>query len=64
MVRQKTLTACGPRDGDGHHNNAHISLNREEFEAVGLDVGDEVQVRVVDGELRLVPVDQKRAKPF
>lgn len=61
MVRKKTLAGCGRTDDDGEHRNAHVSLNRDEFEEVGLSVGDEVKVRVTGDSIELVPVTEPRA---
>ncbi len=46
MVRKKKLNPSGSRGNDGEFHNAHLSLNEDELEAAGLEVGDEVLVRV------------------
>lgn len=46
MVRKKKLSPSGTKGNDGKFHNAHLSLNEDELEAAGLEVGDEVFVRV------------------
>ncbi len=46
MVRKKTLSPSGKKDKDGEYNNAHINLHKDELEAAGFEIGDEVLVRV------------------
>jgi hypothetical protein len=46
MVRKKKLTPSGVKDKDGEYNNAHISLHKDELEAAGFEIGDDVLVRV------------------
>lgn len=49
MVRKKKLSPSGAKDEDGEYNNAQLNLHRDEIEAAGLEIGDEVFVRVRDG---------------
>ncbi|MFB6145867.1 MAG: hypothetical protein ABEJ99_05190 [Candidatus Nanohaloarchaea archaeon] len=51
MVRKKKLSPSGQKDKDGNYNNAHINIHRDELEASGLEIGDEVFVRVRGGML-------------
>jgi len=46
MVRKKTLSPSGARDEDGDYHNAHVNLHEDELAVAGLDIGDEVFVRV------------------
>lgn len=46
MVRKKKLSPSGVKDKDGNYNNAHINLHKDELEAAGFDIGDDVLVRV------------------
>lgn len=46
MVRKKKLSPSGAKDSDGNYNNAHLNLHKDELEAAGLEIGDEVFVRV------------------
>lgn len=49
MVRKKKLSPSGMKDADGNYNNAHINLHKDELEAAGFEIGDEVLVRVREG---------------
>lgn len=51
MVRKKKLSPSGKKDENGEFHNAHLSLNEDELEAAGLEVGDEVFVRVRENML-------------
>lgn len=51
MVRKKKLSPSGQKDKDGNYNNAHINIHRDELEAAGLEIGDDVFVRVREGML-------------
>jgi len=46
MVRKKKLNPSGSKGQDDKFHNAHLSLNEDELEAAGMEVGDEVFVRV------------------
>ncbi|MFO8109027.1 MAG: hypothetical protein R6U17_00670 [Thermoplasmata archaeon] len=46
MVRKKKLNPSGSKGQDGKFHNAHLSLNEDELEAAGLEIGEEVLVRV------------------
>lgn len=46
MVRKKKLNPSGPKGNDGKYHNVHLSLNEDELKAAGLEVGDEVFIRV------------------
>ncbi len=46
MVRKKKLNPSGSKGKDGEFHNAHLSLNEDELEAAGFQIGDEVLVRV------------------
>ncbi|MDY6770441.1 MAG: hypothetical protein SV186_00620 [Candidatus Nanohaloarchaea archaeon] len=49
MVRKKKLSPSGAKDSDGNYNNAHLNIHKDELEAAGLEIGDEVFVRVREG---------------
>ncbi len=51
MVRKKTLSPSGGRNEEGDYSNAHINIHSDELEVAGLDIGDEVFVRVRDGKI-------------
>ncbi len=46
MVRKKKLNPSGSKGQDGRFHNAHLSLNEDELETAGMEIGDEVLVRV------------------
>jgi len=45
-VVRKKLSPSGAKDTEGNYNNAHLNLHRDELEAAGMDIGDEVFVHV------------------
>lgn len=49
LVRRKKLSPSGAKDEDGEYNNAHINLHKDELMAAGLEIGDDVFVRVREG---------------
>lgn len=51
MVRKKKLSPTGMKNEDGEYSNANISLNKDELEVAGLEIGDEVIVRARKGML-------------
>ncbi|MDY6778389.1 MAG: AbrB/MazE/SpoVT family DNA-binding domain-containing protein [Candidatus Nanohaloarchaea archaeon] len=51
MVRKKKLSPSGAKDKEGNYNNAHLNLHRDELEAAGLEIGDEVFVRVRENKI-------------
>lgn len=57
LVRKKKLSPSGAKDQDGEYNNAHLNLHRDELEAAGMSIGDEVFVRVRDG---MIVVQKKK----
>jgi len=46
MVRKKKLSPSGTKGNDGEYHNAHLSLNEDELQAAGFEIGEEVFVRV------------------
>ncbi|OAQ52915.1 hypothetical protein HTG_08795 [Natrinema mahii] len=51
MVRKKKLSPSGAKDEDGNYHNVHLNLHEDELEVAGMDIGDEVFVRVRDGKI-------------
>lgn len=49
MVRKKKLSPSGVKDDAGNYNNAHVNLHKDELEAAGFAIGDDVLVRVREG---------------
>lgn len=59
MVRKKTLSPSGAKDEDGEYSNAHVNLHEDELEVAGLDIGDEVFIRVREGKIIIQKADQE-----
>ncbi|SDM59711.1 hypothetical protein SAMN04487949_2204 [Halogranum gelatinilyticum] len=55
MVRRKTLSPTGATDDDGQYRNVTINLHVDELTVAGMDVGDEVFVRVRDNRIVIQP---------
>ena len=53
MVRRKKLSPSGTHDENGNYQNAHLSLHRDELSVAGMEVGEEVLVRVRDNKIIL-----------
>ncbi|OKY77776.1 MAG: SymE toxin family protein [Candidatus Methanohalarchaeum thermophilum] len=49
MVRKKKLTPSGMKDEEGNYRNAHVNIHKDELQAAGFEIGDEVLVRVREG---------------
>ena len=48
MVRKKKLSPSGAKDEDGEYHNVHVNLHEDELAVAGMDIGDEVFIRVRD----------------
>ena len=59
MVRKKTLSPSGAKDEDGNYHNVHLNLHEDELEVAGMDIGDEVFVRVRDGKIIIQKADEE-----
>ena len=46
MVRKKKLSPSGAKDEDGRYHNVHVNLHEDELAVAGMEIGDEVFVRV------------------
>ena len=51
MVRKKKLSPSGAKDEDGEYHNVHVNLQEDELAVAGMEIGDEVFVRVRDGKI-------------
>lgn len=58
MVRKKKLSPSGTTDESGDYHNAHLSLNEDELEAAGFEIGDEVFVRVRENMLLIQKAEE------
>ncbi|RJT07071.1 hypothetical protein [Halococcus sp. IIIV-5B] len=46
MARKKKLSPSGAKDENGDYHNVHVNLHEDELAVAGMDIGDEVFVRV------------------
>ena len=58
MVRKKKLSPSGAKDEDGNYHNVHLNLHEDELAVAGMDIGDEVFVRVRDGKIIIQKADE------
>lgn len=58
MVRKKKLTPSGAKDEDGNYHNAHLNIHEDELTVAGLEIGDEVFVRVRENKIIIQKADQ------
>ncbi|MFB6173981.1 MAG: hypothetical protein ABEI39_05000 [Halobacteriales archaeon] len=59
MVRKKTLSPSGAKGDDGEYHNAHINLHEDELAVAGMQIGDEVLVRVREDQIIIQRADQE-----
>ncbi|WP_348613602.1 hypothetical protein [Halobaculum rarum] len=57
MVRKKTLSPSGAKDENGEYHNVHVNLHEDELAVAGMEIGDEVFVRVRDGKIIIQKAD-------
>jgi hypothetical protein len=57
MVRKKTLSPSGAKAEDGQVHNVHINLHEDELAVAGMDIGDEVYVRVREDTIIIQKAD-------
>ncbi|WP_255169542.1 type I toxin-antitoxin system SymE family toxin [Natrononativus amylolyticus] len=62
MVRKKKLSPSGAKDEDGNYHNVHLNLHEDELEVAGMDIGDEVFVRVRDGKIIIQKADKEEVE--
>jgi hypothetical protein len=51
MVRKKKLSPSGAKDEDNEYHNVHLNLHEDELTVAGMEIGDEVFVRVRDNKI-------------
>ena len=51
MLWSKKLSPSGAKDSHDEHHNVHLNLHEDELTVAGMDIGDEVYVRVRDGAI-------------
>lgn len=59
MVRRKKLSPSGAKDRHGEYHNVHLNLHEDELTVAGLDIGDEVFVRVREDTIIIQSTDQE-----
>ncbi|AHG00581.1 hypothetical protein EL22_18520 [Halostagnicola sp. A56] len=62
MVRKKKLSPSGAKDDNGNYHNVHLNLHEDELEVAGMDIGDEVFVRVRDGKIIIQKADEEEVE--
>lgn len=60
MVRKKRLSPSGVKDDDSEYRNAHVNLHLDELRVAGMEIGEDVYVRVREGMLVLQKADQEQ----
>ncbi len=58
MVRKKKLSPSGAKGADGEYHNVHINLHEDELAVAGMEIGDEVFVRVREDKIIIQRADQ------
>lgn len=57
MVRKKKLSPSGAKGEDGEYHNVHLNLHEDELAVAGMDIGDEVFVRVREDKIIIQRAD-------
>jgi len=57
MVRKKKLSPSGAKNEKGEYHNVHINIHEDELAVAGMDIGDEVYVRVRDNKIIIQKAD-------
>jgi hypothetical protein len=58
MVRKKKLSPNGAKDENGNYHNVHLNLHEDELAVAGMDIGDDVFVRVREDTIIVQKADQ------
>lgn len=58
MVRKKKLSPSGAKDESGDYHNVHLNLHEDELGVAGMEIGDEVFVRVREDTIIVQKTDQ------
>lgn len=58
MVRKKRLSPSGGKTDDSEYRNVHINLHLDELRVAGMEIGEDVYVRVREGMLVIQKADQ------
>jgi hypothetical protein len=62
MVRKKKLSPSGAKDEHSEYHNVHVNLHEDELSVAGMDIGDEVFVRVREDKIIIQKADQDRVE--
>ena len=57
MVRKKKLSPSGAKGDDGEYHNVHLNLHEDELAVAGMDIGDQVFVRVREDKIIIQRAD-------
>lgn len=57
MVRKKKLSPSGAKGEDDEYHNVHLNLHEDELAVAGMDIGDEVFVRVREDKIIIQRAD-------
>jgi hypothetical protein len=57
MVRKKKLSPSGAKGEDGEYHNVHLNLHEDELAVAGMDIGDDVFVRVREEKIIIQRAD-------
>lgn len=58
MARKKKLSPSGAKDENGDYHNVHLNLHEDELAVAGMDIGDDVFVRVREDTIIVQKADQ------
>lgn len=58
MARKKKLSPSGAKDESGDYHNVHLNLHEDELSVAGMNIGDEVFVRVREDTIIVQKADQ------
>lgn len=58
-MRKKKLSPIGAKDEEGNYHNAHVNLHQDELDAAGLEIGEEIFVRVREGKIIIEKIEEK-----
>lgn len=60
MARRKKLSPSGAKDENGEYHNVHVNLHEDELAVAGMDIGDEVFVRVREDTIIIQKASQDK----
>ncbi|EMA56513.1 hypothetical protein [Halococcus thailandensis] len=58
MARKKKLSPSGAKDESGDYHNVHLNLHEDELAVAGMNIGEEVFVRVREDTIIVQKADQ------